>query len=365
MPVDSINTTNPVLPTALQSQVQTSVPLATSPLNLVKNPVAVAVAATQNLTPAQQAALLGSNAVQTLTLQPTAPAEPLLADNTTPPTTILESQGLSPAQEAALAVNETVQTALETQNLTFAQQAALAADQATQTLVAPLAVPETTIPAAAEVAGQNPAPVPVETTLPVTPAGTATTVVAPTVTAATPTVTPTPSTDTTVASQVPTPNQPATAQPIPYQNAFAAYEVRNPAPPPADPKPIQKEVHPPVPIGRVRPVDPLVLRQEWEKRKKNRHEETGYQENTQSRPQLAEKSIRDLVRQTNEDLAASGVPLHLVLVKNQEGFILDVYDCSDNVVCQLSQEVPLDLNHLLTTLDNLEHEAGIIVNIKT
>ncbi|MCX5865665.1 MAG: hypothetical protein NT087_06025 [Deltaproteobacteria bacterium] len=365
MPVDSINTTNPVLPTALQSQVQTSVPLATSPLNLVKNPVAVAVAATQNLTPAQQAALLGSNAVQALNLQPTAPAEPLLADNTTPPTTILESQGLSPAQEAALAVNETVQTALETQNLTPAQQAALATNQATQTLVTPLAVPEPTIPAAAGVAGQTPAPVPVETTLAVTPAGTATTGVTSATTAATPAVTATPITDTTVASEVPAPNQPTTAQPIPYQNAFAAYEIRNPTPPPPDPSPIRKGVHPPLPIGRVRHVDPLVLRQEWEKRKKNRSKETGSQEGTPPRPPLAEKSIHQMIKQANEDLAASGVPLHLVLAKNDEGFALDIYNCSDDAVCQMTQEVPLDLNNLLTTLDNLEHEAGIIVNIKT
>ena len=91
MPVDDINTTNPVLPAALQGRTQTSVPLATSPLNLVKDPVAVATAATKNLTPHQQAALLGSAAVQTLNLEPTSPAEHLLATGTTPDlTTITE-----------------------------------------------------------------------------------------------------------------------------------------------------------------------------------------------------------------------------------------------------------------------------------
>ena len=99
--------------------------------------------------------------------------------------------------------------------------------------------------------------------------------------------------------------------------------------------------------------------------KKNKRTESSPREYIQSRPPLAEKSIRELVTQTNEDLAASGVPLHLALVKNEEGFTLDVYDCSDNTVCELSQEVPLDLDNLLTILDNLEHEDGIIVNIKT
>jgi hypothetical protein len=364
MPVDDITKINSVLPTALQSQVQTSVPLATSPLNIVKNPVAVATAATQNLTAAQQAALLGSNAVQTLNLEPTSPIEPLLADNTTPELpTILESQGLSPAQEAALAVNETVQTALETQNLTPAQQAALAANQATQTLTAPLTPQATTIQAAtAGTAGQTVAAGPVATTL---ATGTATSAALATTAATAAAVTATPATETAVASTGVTATQQAAAQPIQYQNAFAAYEVRNPTPPPAEPQPIRKDLHPPLPIGRVRPVDPLVLRQEWEKRKKTKYKESGYQGEPAPRPLMKEKAIRDLVRQANEDLAASGAPLHLVLAQNDEGFVLDVYDCSDDGMCQVTQEVPIDLNHLLTLLDNLEHEAGIIVNIKT
>ena len=323
MPVDSITNTNPVLPTTLQGHVQTSVPLATSPLNTVTNPVAVATAATQNLTPAQQ---------------------------------------------AALAVNETVQTALETQNLTPARQAALAANQATQTLVAPQAVPQTTIPAATGVAGQTPLPGTMGTPPTGTAVGIAATAMTPAATAATAAVATTSTTGTTgtpIANAVPNPALAAGAQPIPYQNAFAVYEVRNPTPPPSDPAPIRKDIHPPLPIGRVRPVDPLVLRQEWAKRKKNKHNDSDAREYTQSRPPLAEKSIRDLIAQTNEDLAASGVPIHLALVKNEEGFTLDVYDCSDNMVCTLSQEVPLDLNNLLTILDTLEHEDGIIVNIKT
>ena len=342
MPVDDINSINPVLPAALQSRVPTSVPLATSPLNIVKNPVAVATAATQNLTPAQQAALLGSEAVQTLNLEPTSPAEPLLATGTTSGiTTVTESQGLSPAQQAALTVN-----------------------QATQTLAAPLTPPETTTIATTGIGGQTPVPSPVGTTLTTgTATGTTTTGVTPATTAATPTTTTT--TETTVVREGVTPTQQATAQPIPYRNAFAVYEVRNPTPPPPDPLPTRKDLHPSLPIGRVRPVDPLVLRQEWEKRKKAKRKESGLQEEQEPRPPLAEKSIQQMIKQANEDLIASGVPLQLVLAKTEEGFALDIYDCSDDAVCQVTQEVPLDLNNLLTILDNLEHEAGIIVNIKT
>lgn len=371
MAVDDINSTNPVLPAALQRRIQTSVPLATSPLNLVKEPVAVAVAATQNLTPAQQADLLGVEALQTLNLEPAFPAEPLLANGTTPDlTTIIESEGLSPARQAALAVNETVQSVIEAQNLTPAQQAALTVNQATQTLAAPLAAPEallaTATTATAAIAGQTTPPGQEETTAAAgTAAGVAATGVTPATTSATPTVAATPATEATAASEALNPARQAAAQSIEFRNAVAVYEVRNPTPPSPDPGPIRKDLHPPLPIGRVRPVDPLVLRQEWEKRKKTRQKETGNPETAEPRPAMAEKTIRDLVKQANEDLAASGAPLHLVLARSEKGFTLDIYDCSDDAVCEMAQEVPLDLDNLLTILDNLEHEAGIIVNIKT
>lgn len=373
MAVDDINSINSVLKTVLQGQTRTPVSLATSPLNLVKDPVAVAVAATENLTPEQQTALLGNEAVQILSGEPTAQPDPLLADGTTvDATTILDSEGLSPAQQAALAVNETVQTALETQNLTPAQQAALAVNQATQPLAAAQTPAETVIPAAAEaeVAGQAAPPGPGEVT---TAVGTAAGVATPEETAAaataaaTPAVTTTPAATTTVAREVPIAAQPAVALPIPYANAFVVYEVRNPTPPPDEPGAIRRDIHPAVPIGRVRRVDPLVLRQEWEKRKRNRQPEGGHPAAAvaASRPPLAEKAIREIIRQANDDLAASGVPLHLVLAQSAEGFALDVYECLDEAMCEMTQEIPLDFKNLWTVLDNIEHETGIIVNIKT
>ena len=372
MAVDDINNTNPVLPAALQRRIQSFVPLAASLLTTVKDPVAVAAAAAQNLTPAQQAALLTSEALQTLNLEPTSPIEPLLDDGTAPDlAAILESEGLSPARQAALAASEAVQTAIALENQTPAQQAALTVNQALQTLTAPLAAPETTAAAEeAEIAEQTPPPGAAETTPTTgTATGVATADVAPAAAAAAATVTATPAAATTLAAgAVLTPAQlaAAAARSIEPRNAVAVYEVKNPTPPPTEPAPIRKDLQPPVPIGRVRPVDPLVLRQEWEKRKKIKRTRAGFPIEAETRPPLAEKAIRNLVRRTNEDLAASGVPLHLVLAQNEAGFALDIYECSEgDALCEVTQEIPLDLIKLLTILDNLEHEAGIIVNIKT
>ncbi|MBU4337771.1 MAG: hypothetical protein KJ548_14510, partial [Actinobacteria bacterium] len=260
MAIDDINPTNPVLPAALQGRTQTAVPLATSPLNIVKNPVAVATAATQNLPPAQQAALLGSEALRTLNREPASPAEPLLATGTTAGiTTVTESEGLSPAQQAALAVNETVQTAIEAQNLTPAQQAALTVNQAMQTLAGPLTPSETATPATtAGIAGQAPSPAPGNTAVATrTAAAVVTTEAAPITAAAAPTAAAASAPEATVARQGLNLAQPQAARDIPYKNAFAVYELRNPTPPPADPEPIRKDLQPPLPIGRVRRVDPL------------------------------------------------------------------------------------------------------------
>jgi len=155
-----------------------------------------------------------------------------------------------------------------------------------------------------------------------------------------------------------------------YGNAAAVYEVRNPAPPPGEPIPVRRDVRPTLPAGRARRIDPSVLRQEWEKWQTGRNrpeaprtEAAG--ETAESRPALAEKAIRQMVQQANDDLAASGVPLQLVLARNEEGYIIDVYNCADGETCKIEQEVPVDLGNLLTTLDNLQHEQGIIINIRT
>ncbi len=124
---DEINSSNSVLPIVLPTQVRISAPLATTPLNNILNPVPVAVVATQDLTPAQQSALLVNETLQGLNFLPSSPGDALLINETSPSlTTFVETLSLSPAQQAALTVNETLQT-----------------------LATPSALPQSTIPAVA------------------------------------------------------------------------------------------------------------------------------------------------------------------------------------------------------------------------
>ena len=79
----------------------------------------------------------------------------------------------------------------------------------------------------------------------------------------------------------------------------------------------------------------------------------------------AEKSIRLTLGQVNADMAAQGSPLHLVFARHEDGFALDVYDCSYNEACRLAYDVPIPLDSLPEVLGNLQHETGIIVDRKS
>ena len=398
MAVDEISTRNSVLPTVLQSRERTaSSPPSTS--NNSVTPASAAVAATQDQTPAQEAALQVqalqfNEALQDLNFVPSTSVDILLNNETNAIVdSVAATQDLTPTQESVLLINETLQTLnfepsspanallidetnpnvttrLETENLTPAQRAAVAVNEIFQNQTAvPVVGPESTIftTTTAGNATQTLTAGPVGTNL--TAAGVATGVETPGVNlaasaAATPTPAPTTTTETVARGEelaIQAAVQ-AGVQPVLDRNPIAVgvYEIRDPKPGAEEPKPTRKDVMPLLSMGRVRPVDPLVLRQEWERRK-----EAGQQEELPPRPPLAERSIRQMVSRANEDLIANGLPLRLVLAKDQEGYSLDIYDCSDDEVCRLTQEVPLDLNELVTILDNIQHETGIIVNIMT
>lgn len=343
MAVDDIKSVNPILSTILPDRDRALGKLTSNELFEVLNPVPAIVATTQGFTPAQQAASLVNDVLQDLNFVPSAPVDALLINETKPNLiSVLENQDLSPAQRAALAFNDTLQTVSTASGAP--ENTTSTAAVAQNMTPGPLAVTQNTVVAAGVATGVS------------TPGVNLTTAVAAPAQITTPVI------DTTVANEELTAIQPGAVQPIQDRNpiAVSVYEIRDQRPAPPEPKSRRKEVLPPMPIGRVRPVDRLALKQEWEKRKDNLR-----REELLSGPPLEERAIREMISRANEDLIANGVPLHLVLAKNNEGYCLDIYDCSDEALCRLSREVQLDLHELLTILDNIQHETGIIININT
>jgi hypothetical protein len=76
----------------------------------------------------------------------------------------------------------------------------------------------------------------------------------------------------------------------------------------------------------------------------------------------AEKSVLPLIDTVNESLAAQGIMIHLLLIKDDAGYSLDVYDCTDEKVCSVIKDMVVDLEDLPSLLRNLQEQTGLIVD---
>ena len=154
---------------------------------------------------------------------------------------------------------------------------------------------------------------------------------------------------------------PITLRPDLTPYVLAVYEVRNPEPIPGIAGPITRDVQPLIPISMARAIGGPGIRRAWI-REIGRAKQLTSGIITKVRTSQEEKAIRFTLDFVNEDMAANGLPLHLVFAKRGEDFSLDVYDCSDDEACWLTYEVPLPRKDMTRVLSNLQNETGIIVN---
>ncbi|MDH5297764.1 MAG: hypothetical protein OEV91_01955, partial [Desulfobulbaceae bacterium] len=75
------------------------------------------------------------------------------------------------------------------------------------------------------------------------------------------------------------------------------------------------------------------------------------------------KEVRTMIGKANQNLEQQGVPVRLVLIREEEGYAIDVYDCQDDSACRTIGDLLIDLDDLPTLLRNLDREAGILVDI--
>lgn len=334
-PVDLAPTNNPLAETRLPLQ----------------SPLLTVLAETQALTPLQLNALQVNEALQNLNFVPPEPDNPLLINSLPAALEAAEIlDDLDLIQDNARQVNEALldlgfaPAGAALQPFPPAAAAARAAAETAAALTAAAAPRENLVlPAAGQAAGQASAAVPVPAAaIPVTARFLA------------PGLTPglTPAT------------LPLSLFPDRTPYVLAVYHLNDPAPPPRSPEPITKEVAPIPAVAAIRPIGESRLRQLLQRAK-----EGGLRRNVEYNTPLAtlgqaEKSIRSTLVQVNADLAAHGLPLHVVFTKNENGFALDLYDCSYSGACRLSYDVPISFANLPTVLGNLQHETGIIVDTK-
>lgn len=380
MAVNEISKPAPIPLVVLQSLARTATRIKNSPLPGA-NPSPAAVVALENLNSAlADAALLNELQPLFTTINLTESQNPevlaaLLSNQTNPDVVdIVAKQNLNPQVLAAILSNEinpNLARVIESQ-LTNSTSPEVAATQNLISAQAEAILSKETLPVSAS--GQMPGTVAANTATGVaqaqtTAAGAATEnlpTAAPAVAPAPPapgSIAATPLVAAPLAAPTSTqatvmPNRNLLANPNPY--AIPVYLVRDPNPPPAEPAPAAADVLPAMPIASLLALGRLILRREWEQEKREEHPKNS------ANPALpTERSIQLLMEKVNEHMAARGIPLRLVLARDDQDYSVDIYDCSDKEMCRIVQDILLNLEELPTLLANLQQESGILVDTKT
>lgn len=340
--------------------------LVEEPFFVTPSPLLTALQENQDLTPLQRNALLVNRALDGLGFIPAEPRDPLLID-VIPPGLAAREPTADPGliQLTGIFLNLTLEdlgveprVGPELQPLTAAAETVTAADGTVLAGVAAEAAPaDRLVPAAT---GEE---VPV-TPLPVAAPAAAAAAAAPPLAPAAAT---TPELIFPAEARFLTPELTPATLPVtmfpdrtPY--VIVVYRLDNPALPAAGPEPLDRQVPQPTPLPAIHPVADARLRQLQQHFGEGRGPEA-----TERRPALSpairtEQAIRTALGRLNADLAAQELPLHLVLARNDQGFALDVYDCSFNELCRLTYDIPISMDDVTGLLARLEQETGLIVD---
>lgn len=139
---------------------------------------------------------------------------------------------------------------------------------------------------------------------------------------------------------------------------MVVYEIKNTAP----------VVTPPTTKVQERDVDPVfdiemashvkrfetVYESSRDQHQKSEDESSGFQR--------SHDTVREMVERVNNNLEKNGILVHLVLKKDDDGFSVDVYDCTSNEVCEIIRDMVVDLNDLPALIRKLQQETGFIVD---
>ncbi len=120
------------------------------------------------------------------------------------------------------------------------------------------------------------------------------------------------------------------------------------------PKQRRKDVIPTQPVSEIRAIDHLLYTREWGRDRKKRRRKIMALDGDGVR------RARKLIEHVNANLEACGILMHLVLIEDENGFALDVYDCSGAEVCQVIHDIEIGLHELPSLLVRLQMESGIM-----
>ena len=137
---------------------------------------------------------------------------------------------------------------------------------------------------------------------------------------------------------------------------MVVYKVSNPSPPPAAPKKPRSDIDP---VFSIEAAEGVKRFKRVMARKKNPPRAEDY------RFPLDEetgRTVREMVGQVNRHLAGSGIAIHLLLARDENGFYIDVYDCSGANSCEVIADLVIGPEDLPELLRKLQSETGFLVD---
>lgn len=76
-------------------------------------------------------------------------------------------------------------------------------------------------------------------------------------------------------------------------------------------------------------------------------------------------ALQLLIDQVNASLEAHEVEMHISLLRKEDGYALEIYDCTDMEACRIIKAETVNISELPLLLKNLQEGAGLLVDAET
>ncbi|MDA8160593.1 MAG: hypothetical protein M0T76_07725 [Desulfobacteraceae bacterium] len=141
---------------------------------------------------------------------------------------------------------------------------------------------------------------------------------------------------------------------------MVVYEIKDPTAvvTAARPAPLRRDIEPAVAIYGSQEIGRLAGRRERDR------EREGRRGGRRMVPLdlAAVREARRLIEAINAQLETQGTLIHLVLTADEEGFAIDLYDCSDGDACRCIHDISIGIGDLPVFLAKLTQKVGIMLD---
>ena len=141
---------------------------------------------------------------------------------------------------------------------------------------------------------------------------------------------------------------------------MVVYEIKDPTAvvTAARPTPLRRDIEPAMAIYGSQEIGRLAGRRERDREREGRR---GGRRMV-SLDSAAVREARRLIEAINDQLDTQGTLIHLVLTADEEGFAIDLYDCSDGDACRCIYDISIGIGDLPVFLAKLTQKVGIMLD---